>query len=282
MNADATITVHHEVEVTKAPRTRRQLREALEAETAARVRAEVEIESNKTAAATEKQENRRLRSDLAGAESALNKIGYERSIERSIAADMGLLAPREQWQPKQGLTPTLTTAEHEKILDQRVGEAIDATRASTLQAVLTALTIKGYERHGYPRINPETFETEQVTLGHDTQRFWADIQTALEVREEKRAADERAATEKKVARLAPAQQLSLFFPSDGLQAAAVKASDILAGGVTLGFDPAFPRVSDLLGDPAPGGSYGAATAVPKPTTPKKPAKKKSSTKGDQK
>lgn len=71
----------------------------------------------------------------------------------------------------------------------------ERTRQETLETVLKALDLPGYRADGgfsvRIGIKPE----------YPTDRFWADINTALEVRAERKAADERAATEAKIADL---------------------------------------------------------------------------------
>jgi hypothetical protein len=150
-----------------------------------------------------------------------------------------------------------------------VNEATRKERQYTLQTVIDALELRQYgaKRDRSDGLSFYTILSESI---NGPERLWSDLQTALEVRAEKKAAEERRATEAKVAGIARRPDGSAFFIS----------------GDTIGFDPAFPRVADLLkredafwlnltSDPgAAGSSYDSSSTLPKPAAAKKSAKKK--------
>lgn len=241
------------------PRTRKQLRHALED-----ARHELEITQS---------ERERAQSRAGNFEAQMDAANWPR--ERPAGAGIWLGGeyphiPGEEFARRIAARETAANEKSARAAESWANDlrtaadlAREEARRSTLAAVIKALQITGYGVLTTAILNrPET----QVTH-HATDHFWADIQTALEVREEKRAADERAATEKKVAGLAPGQQLSFFTWRDDFDITSPRMSDLafardLHGRVTLGFDP------------AAGGSYGSAPRVDE-TAPKKPAKKKS-------
>lgn len=217
------------------PRTRRQLREALRA---SRTK-EWELDTALREATVKKGENTRLRAELAPALSNLDELGYYEY--RAARVEDGEL--HREWRPAAGPSAVVFNRAD-------IEEAQLSTRREALASVITALDIKGYTTGGYVG---GARGGERI---HDVDRFWVDIQTALEVREEKRVADERAATEKKVAGLVTGvQPLTFAFPSEPLR-------DLLGSG----------RI--VVTDDGVGSSYGSST-LPKPTPKKKPTKKKS-------
>lgn len=251
------------------PRTHRQLREALTALSDSYQLLGQERDEAKSTAATHESENRRLRADYAAAQTKLHELGYEISIEQNLAAQQGLIRPAEKWQPKQGIASHLTPGEHESILDQRVAAVTDATRRSTLSAVINALELTDYRRSTSAfssLLDPRPDRTES-----DPDRFWADIQTALEVREEKRVTAERERTEEKVAGLRQQAPVTLGF-------------DLALGGLVPGYAVREFRPGDSLlrpsvtfadivgGSPAKSREHAGKTPAPDM---KKPAKKKS-------
>lgn len=164
---------------------------------------------------------------------------------------------------------TLKGITTKETLNAAVEAARAETRRYTLQTVIDALELRDYRRSTDPLSS--LLDRRPDRTEPDPDRFWSDLQTALEVRAEKKTADARAATEAKVAGIARHPNGSGFF--------------VL--GDMAGFDPAFPRVADLLkredaswlnliSDPGAGGSsYSAATTLPKPAAAaKKSAKKK--------
>lgn len=90
-------------------------------------------------------------------------------------------------------------AEREKLIAE--------TRRETLEKVIEALELPGYSTGGI--LHGDGWYTKP---GHE--RFWDDIETALEVRAERKRQDDREDIEKKVAGLAsPKSTFSLsFFP----------------------------------------------------------------------
>ncbi|MBT2484780.1 MULTISPECIES: hypothetical protein [unclassified Microbacterium] len=235
---------------TPTPRTRRQLREALERSESDREAAESRVSSHEVRVEQQRDRIEQLEWDKQRAETTLRKAGFTSSPGPASVGTHGPLLTTYWTAPKDASS---TDAER---WAAELRTAADLARRNTIAALLNALEIKGYERHGYPKVTKRG-DIEQVTLGHDTDRFWADIQTALEVRAEKKAADEREATEKKVAGLAPAQQLSFYYPRIGF--------DPAAGGAAVFasiFDDGRIRIDDIKG------------TTPEPV-PKKPAKKKS-------
>jgi hypothetical protein len=139
-------------------------------------------------------------------------------------------------------------AELEERARQRT-QVAEATRRETLEKVIEALELKEYGYHkpgsyyfggGYTGVSPRE--------GHE--RLWDDINTALDLRAERKSAETRAAAETRVKRLtkdayAPGDRIAFIFPNDG-------------AAPTVGVDL------------ATGGSFAAATTLDKP----KPAKKK--------
>ena len=149
---------------TDAPRTRRQLREALS--------------QHRFQLATLSQYANYL-------EDTLRQLG---ATQRSWITRGTGYAPditTSTWDlPAQpaGEPKVLTQAEHEKVITALVGEAAVSTRRETLTAVIDALQIAGHES-GWLLEDPDT--------------FWAEIQTALDVRaEEKKAAERKRIAEK--------------------------------------------------------------------------------------
>lgn len=181
------------------PRTRRQLREALSSATA-----QLRVAEH--------------RAD--GAEKALDRHGFKQTQRARVGIEVGWLAPEDSWTRKPDAPLLFTADEHEKIVERRVAEAVNGARRGTLAAVVRALNISGYRGN---LINIQDDSKNRI----DTDRFWADIQTALEVREEKRAAEERTATEKKVADLLRRDSANFF--------------------IVPNIDTTAPRVRDLAG-----------------------------------
>lgn len=75
----------------------------------------------------------------------------------------------------------------------------ERTRQEVLETVLKALELPGYRSNGGTFL--DRFDPSKFKVNYPTDRFWADINTAIEVRAECKAADERAATEAKIADL---------------------------------------------------------------------------------
>lgn len=238
------------------PRTRRQLREALEAAGHEQRKAAAEAsaalrEANQKASTAHRRANRAVR--------ALDRLGFEEQSDADIRDVLGVLDIDNVWIPKADTPKTIPVETHEKIVDATIGEVQAGTRRETLGAVIDALQIKS--DHGRAA-TPDA--------------LWADIQVALEVRAERKNAEQRAATEAKVSRL---QNRPAFANgglvnglSDGVGATAFRVPstglyrvgvDIVGGGASASLLTQADR--DLLGDPGPG----STPSVSKPKTTKK-------------
>lgn len=211
--------------MTNEPRTRRQLREALQQATV----------RNANLKDAQTEYIRDLQADsfsLGRATSELKKLGYR------------------------------VVDEHKEYLQREVQRfeapeelpAAAEARRETLQAVIDALQLTGYAQ--FALANEKALGGGAVKTRHDTERFWADIQVALEVRAERKRAEERKATEAKIAGLANRPAFATADPR-------IQASQDLADAATsLGIDgsavAAFAETVSKLGEP---------------TTATKPAKK---------
>lgn len=198
------------------PRTRRQLREALEAAGHERRKAAAEAsaalrEANQKASTAHRRANRAVR--------ALDRLGFEEQSDADIRDVLGVLDIDNVWIPKADTPKTIPVETHEKIVDATIGEVQAGTRRETLAAVIDALQIKSdYGRAATP------------------DALWADIQVALEVRAERKNAEQRDATEAKVSKIG-------------------KAPAFATGGVISGLPTYAAR------EFRPGDSYGAATTI---------------------
>lgn len=223
--------------------TRRQLRDALESERSGR--AHFKKRAEELQALLDKVEPK-LEAD---GWTATRQPGF---VVVSMSSDKATYPPASDWN-----APDRAAAEQRVVAD-----AVNGARRGVLTTVINALGIKGYARN----------------TSLDTDRFWADLQTAIEVREEKRVADERSATEEKVSRLSRGENPFLVSriavdPQDSiLDPQALR--DLLRGGRI--------QVAEPYPDFAFGSSYGTAhsksrTHAGQPPAPdkKKPAKKKS-------
>lgn len=187
---------------TKTPRTRRQLREALQ----------------------------RKRDELSALQHALRIAGVETRTEKTTY--LGGYTECDTRVVDSG-PKRYTQEDVDAIKEKCVAEA----RRETLQTVIEALQLReyGYRESGLRIVNKGPDE------------FFADLQAALKVREDRKHAETQAAIEKKVAGLTkkPFENTFsfTFVPTDG-------------------FDPFAPKVSDLHPEPK----------KKKPTT-KKEAKK---------
>lgn len=251
--------------MTTAPRTRRQLREALAQAVSDREEAGRRVEAHEIRIEDKDATIDQLSWELRDAEKALRTAGFEgrRGAPRVLKA--GVHDSIDWLRPGDPLVATQET------LDAAVAEARRGTLTETLRTVIDALELTQY---GARRAHSDgrSFYTILSESIDGPERLWADLQTALQVRAEKKATAERAETEAKVSGIARRPNGSAFVISDD----------------TIGFDLAAPRVSDLLGDlrlpgnwwlnPSPGSSYGAESTLPKPESKKKPAKKKSEAK----
>lgn len=234
-----------------------------------------------------------LKRDLAAAEKALVDAGFEKTPVRvAINGDQRIDAIWLPIAPNPGSNygrPPVNEIYWTKA-DHEAGTA--AARTETLRTVLEALQISGYTRRDILREeirrlsaahnNGEAVSVRDRDTGpsYDTDSFWADLQTALDVRAERKAADERAATEKKVAGLRGSDSLILrgLDLADGLAKVLIKIpsppvsademGDIAKIGESLGVEgdlEAFAETAAKLAD----------DAGPAPT--KKSAKKKQET-----
>lgn len=96
------------------------------------------------------------------------------------------------------ITNAVTQAEHDKIVAAHRGEVEAATRRETLAKVIDALELTGYSaRSKYT-----------ATVGADA--LWADINTALEVREAEKHAATQKRTAERVAGLTKGSQMYSF------------------------------------------------------------------------
>ncbi|WP_288120811.1 hypothetical protein [Microbacterium sp. 69-7] len=126
----------------------------------------------------------------------------------------------------------------------------ERTRQETLETVLKALDLPGYRANG-GMFHP--FDASKTRINYPTDRFWADLTTTLEVRAERKAADERAATEAKIADL-------------GKQAG-IKPEESTDFGKYVAHllsDPNGPSVVSLLLDESISKSYGEAQLLGDP------------------
>lgn len=186
-----------------APRTRRQLHEALKAE---KYRADQLEHSYNTATRVSRAES----ITRSRAEIELRKLGFQVVNEYNERLEC--------------------QTQHFKAPDEL--PAVTQARRETLEKVIDALGIKGYANGG-------TFhlcDSSKSRTSYDTVRLWSDIETALEVRAERKLADQRQATAEKVAGLTKPKPFENAFSFTF-----VPTSD--------DFDPAAPKVNDLT--PAP-------------------------------
>lgn len=219
------------------PRTRRQLREELTTTRAElqRTKAALQRQNNYTAA---------LGTSIDRAVALLENDGYTVGEEysRRIEGDVYTFTPPAN--------PKLYT---QADFDERHEVTVHQTSRETLKAVIEALELKGYHRPTDPFSS--ILDERPDRTEPDPERFWTDLRTALEVRAEKKRAEERTATEKKVADLLRRDSFSFSF-------------------VPVIDNPSEPTIADLLGDPGPrASSYGMPSTIPTPA-PTKPAKKK--------
>lgn len=204
------------------PRTRRQLREALK-------QAEHALDEQRVQT---RYAERKLRQVGAVEGNCLTvSYGYGQRIERRTW-DISSI----QRDPNKIYTQADFDERHE-------ATAIE-TRRETLAAVIDALELREY-RDETPGVHEQLYAiaTNAATPAPGADRFWSDIQTALEVRAEQKRAEERKATEAKIAGFKPVSKT-------------VIGSDP-AGGMSV-----FASIHDI-----------DRIAEPAPTT--KPAKKKS-------
>lgn len=218
-------------DIMKTPRTRRELRDALSEQKFEASRAKNAAERDLQAAKTRTE----------AAEYALDTLGFERHPDAAARIAFGMIQPHEAWGRKADAPELMEVSSHHSVIAEVSAEVQAATRRETLTAVIDALEIKGYLSGGFVGGK----RNGEIVL--DTDRFWSDLQTALDVRAERKRAESRASTEEKVARLAPPQQLSFFFPKDSFDVAAPRTSDLAfssafardtSGRVHVGFDVA--------------------------------------------
>lgn len=207
--------------MTNTPRTRRQLREAL---------------------GFEKQMNARLEARAAELRTLLDKIepkleadGWKATrqpgiVVVSMSSDKTTYPPAVDWN-----APDRVAAEQ-----RVVAQAVKDVRRETLATVIEALEIRGYDAGLTGTIGG----SKPLKRHHDTERFWADIQTAIGVREEKRVADERTATEARVAGLGRGQYpLSFVIPADSINLGSI----IDSSSASTSRKPTPPTVMSRLG-----------------------------------
>ncbi|WP_406245873.1 hypothetical protein ACI7YT_12595 [Microbacterium sp. M] len=154
----------------------------------------------------------------------------------------------------------------------------DATRRETLEKVIDALELRDYGYTAddyYPAI---AILRDGKQIKHH-ERLWEDINTALEVREADKHAKTRRAIAGNIAKLAKRDSgFSLhFIPAANFDPENPKASDLL-GGVTI---PAEQVMINTADDPRIQASQDLADAASKLGIPK-PAKKPAKKKGDKK
>lgn len=90
-------------------------------------------------------------------------------------------------------------------VDEAVERARLAGRNEALQAVIDGLELRDYgytAPNEYPRLRFYSAERSMP----ETERLWGDLQTAIQVRSERREADKRAATEKSVSEITKPRQ----------------------------------------------------------------------------
>lgn len=168
------------------PRTRRQLRDKLHALRQENIDLEHRVSSHEIRVENLNQGNEQLQHDLVNASRALEKAGFLSTFGVTTIGVHGNLRSTHWYQPNEAAEKAARDAEAK-------------TRAETLEAVIDALELRDY---GYRADGDYYFPGLSLVderPGHE--RLWADIQTALQVRAERKAADERAATEEKVAAL---------------------------------------------------------------------------------
>lgn len=229
-----------------------------------------------------------LKRDLAAAEKALVDAGFEKTPVRvAINGDQRIDAIWLPIAPNPGSNygrPPVneiywTKADHEA--------GMDAARTETLRTVLEALQISGYTRRDSLREeirrlsaahnNGEAVSVRDRDTGpsFDTDAFWADLQTALDVRAERKTTDERAATEKKVAGLRSSDSLILrgLDLADGLAKVLIK---IPSPPVSAEEMEDIAKIGESLGVEGDLESFAqtAAKLASEPAAKKKSAKKK--------
>lgn len=166
--------------MTNAPRTKKQLREALE-------HAQVRL---KFLGETLQEKQADLNTQAAtlkalGAKPTKRTIGGFHSSQSFTTWDVSEIAASQR--------------QLEKAVSKATEAAEAGTRRETLEKVIKALELSEYGYHK-PGAYYYGFRTDgDQRPGHE--RLWADLTDALEVRAEKKAAEERQATEKKVAGL---------------------------------------------------------------------------------
>ncbi|WP_217181608.1 hypothetical protein [Streptomyces sp. AC495_CC817] len=150
--------------MTTTPRTRKQLREALQ---------------------TERNRYSALRGALsaAGIETRTTSSSFIHSFFSEFITEV---------------TNAITDGAHARALEENTV----AVRRETLEAVIKALQLQAYGYRDASGIGLYHFGIDpDKRPGYE--RLWSDIQTALKVREEAKLAEERKKTEEKVAGLAP-------------------------------------------------------------------------------
>lgn len=166
----------------KNPRTRRQLREKLDEYRDDNMALELRVSEHEVRLQGKNHRIEQAEHDLRIATRALEKSGFQGTPGVTTIGRYGNLLSTDWYQPNEAA-------------EKAAREAEAKTRAETLEAVIRALQIPGYRGNLI-----DVYDDSQNRI--DTEKFWADIQTALEVRAERKAADERAKTEEKVAGLA--------------------------------------------------------------------------------
>lgn len=190
------------------PRTRRQLREALE-------RAEKQYALLERDFERSKEYGENLSTSLDSAIDHLYADGYS-VIHAGLGRAEACAPPQRR---------IYTQAD----FDERQSVTVAQTRRETLEKVIDALEIKGYKTISYnlALISDGNIE-DLMKPGPD--RFWDDINTALEVRE----ADKHAETQRKIAE----KVAGLAKRDSGFSLRFIPAT---------GFDPENPKMSDLQG-----------------------------------
>lgn len=132
-------------------------------------------------------------------------------------------------------TPVATQRQANDAVNAVTKAAVTATRREILEKVIEALELTQYaaKKPTLEALLSSSYGAAQTLPRVGADRFWDDINTALEVREAEKHAATRAATEKRVAGLTkPKSTFSLSF---------IATND--------DFDPAAPKVSDLTPEP---------------------------------
>jgi hypothetical protein len=170
----------------------------------------------------------RTRLELEIATDTLRQAGYTLQPDFPSVENGFRFEPSGRWVPSsshidaQRLAAEKQAAQHERDIASAREEAASASRRETLGAVIEALEIKGYPTTSgiYDSLISAQSDIDKMLALHTERegvinahvdRFWDDIQTALQVRAEKKRADEREATEYKIASLVrkePAQRTS--------------------------------------------------------------------------